>query len=159
MVLKKTLKDQINIYNTLLELSEKKTDIIVRNNIKELDNLTKEEQEIIIDLSQCEKNRQKAVNTIASIMEVKEDINMIAIYDHLNDHDKKEIEEIRDELLNIIEKLNDRNKLNESLIKDSLEYIDLNLELLTTDGFENTYSDKDNGQVNKKQKSLFDFKA
>ena len=60
--------------------------------------------------------------------------------------------------MDILNQIKERNELNGSLISDSLEYINLNIDILTNSTIDNTY---DNKQTDSKtiQRRMFDTKA
>jgi len=55
--------------------------------------------------------------------------------------------------------LKERNTLNGTLINDSLEYINLNIDLLTNNSFDNNYGEKSKEVGGKPARRMFDTKA
>ena len=56
-------------------------------------------------------------------------------------------------------KLRNKNQLNNVLIQDSLEFINLNIELLTSTSEQGTYSNKTGKEKSSQNLSLFDAKV
>jgi len=62
-------------------------------------------------------------------------------------------------MLDTLNKVKENNQLNSILINDSLEYINLNINLLTDASANNTYDNKTNKGKATQNKSLFDAKV
>lgn len=155
--LKKVLYEQIEVYKHILSLSVKKTDIVVNGHIKKLEEITQEEQKLIIKIGKLEDIRESVIYNINKELGLEE-INMTKLNDYLEEADKVFIKNLKDELMDILNQIKERNELNGSLISDSLEYINLNIDILTNSTIDNTY---DNKQTDSKaiQRRMFDTKA
>lgn len=156
--LKLVLGEELEIYKKLLDITISKKDIITNNQIKELDQMTKVEQTLIMQIGKLEENREKLTKSISKIVGV-EDLNMKTLIEHLEDTDKEYLFDLREELLSTLTVIDAENKLNKTLIEDSLEYINFNLDLLT--GIENdgSYEQSANEKEVGTRKNLFDFKV
>ena len=155
--LKKVLYEQIEVYKHILSLSVKKTDIVVNGHIKKLEEITQEEQKLIIKIGKLEDIRESVIYNINKELGLEE-LNMTKLNDYLEEADKVFIKNLKDELMDILNQIKERNELNGSLISDSLEYINLNIDILTNSTIDNTY---DNKQTDSKtiQRRMFDTKA
>ncbi len=155
--LKKVLYEQIEVYKHILSLSVKKTDIVVNGHIKKLEEITQEEQKLIIKIGKLEDIRENVIYNINRELGLEE-LNMTKLNDYLEEADKVFIKNLKDELMDILNQIKERNELNGSLISDSLEYINLNIDILTNSTIDNTY---DNKQTDSKviQRRMFDTKA
>ncbi|MTI46808.1 MAG: flagellar protein FlgN [Firmicutes bacterium] len=157
--LREVLKQEIDVYREMLEISIEKTNIIIEGQIKKLEEITEQEQKLIIKIGKLEDIRENIVFNIQKGLGISEDIDMSKIMPHLDEEDKDFIEEQKEELLKILNQLKDRNTLNGTLINDSLEYINLNIDLLTNNSFENIYGNKSKEINLKPAKRIFDSKA
>lgn len=157
--LKTILKDELNIYNIIKELSDKKKDIIISRKVSELDKITQIEQELILKLGQLEKLREKTINEILKELKINSDITISSILENINSKEKKELESIKNNLLSTLNEIKKKNELNNMLIRDSLEYINFNLNLITNTSNDVTYSKDINSDKNKQSVNLFDIKA
>ncbi|MBS4538149.1 flagellar protein FlgN [Clostridium sp. D2Q-11] len=156
-ILNKVLSEEIIVYKELLEVIEKKTDILVKGDIKELDKITSEEHNIINKLGKFENLREKVIFNIGHRRGIKETLDVTSLLEIVNEDEREEISRLKDDIVEVLSNIKDRNDLNSSLIKDSLDYISLNLNLLTQNDTELTYgSDKKKSQS---PKSLFNKKA
>lgn len=121
------LKNQTELYRELLLLSEKKTDVLVKGDIKTLGEITDVEQEIILRLGKIESERVKIVESLCGGETTAEKLKEI-----LPEEKKKEFDSIAKELKEILLKLQRCNEINEKLIRKALEYINFSIELMTS---------------------------
>ena len=97
------LGEEERIYSEIIPLAEKKTRIIVKNDLQSLTSITEEEQALVSRISKLEKKRQEVIRNIGVVMDkLKSTISLLAM-------------------------LNERNQM---LIKQSLEMIDFDMNLL-----------------------------
>jgi len=69
--LKDTLTKENELYTQVLRLAEKKTKVIVNGDIKELENITKKEQQYIVTMSTFEKIRRSILTNFAEELNVE----------------------------------------------------------------------------------------
>ncbi|MCT4663311.1 MAG: flagellar protein FlgN [Tissierellales bacterium] len=152
------LQEELEVYKKLLDITLTKKDVITENRIQELDKMTQVEQSLIMKIGKLEESREKLVDQMGKRIGLK-DFGMRELIDHLEDKDKSFFVEIREDLLRTLNRIHDGNDLNKVLIEDSLEFVNLNLDLLTSVGQSDNYKQtaEDPGQV-KPSKSLFDVK-
>ncbi len=155
--LKLVLNEELEVYKKLLDITISKKDIIANNQIKELDQMTKVEQTLILQIGQLEESRETLTSNLKNHFGDQE-LNMQRLIDHLPEEDKDFLFDLREDLLKTLTVIDSENKLNKTLIEDSLEYVNFNLDLLTAvnnDGsYENTATEKEVGA----RKNLFDVK-
>ncbi|RKD32327.1 flagellar protein FlgN [Thermohalobacter berrensis] len=157
--LKDILERELHLYNNILDLSEKKTEIIKSGKVKELEKTTQIEQKLIYQAGRLEEEREEIIEKLRKEFGLKKDIDMTKLLEHLDKNEKGIIEKIRNELLDTLEKLKERNNLNGRLIQDSLEYINFNLNLLTNASKQTTYSNEVKKGDQPQNKNLFDAKV
>lgn len=155
--LKLVLNEELEVYKKLLDITISKKDIIANNQIKELDQMTKVEQTLILQIGQLEESRETLTSNLKNHFGDQE-LNMQRLIDYLPEEDKDFLFDLREDLLKTLTVIDSENKLNKTLIEDSLEYVNFNLDLLTAvnnDGsYENTATEKEVGS----RKNLFDVK-
>ncbi|EOC99395.1 flagellar protein FlgN [Caldisalinibacter kiritimatiensis] len=160
--LKEILEEELKIYKEMLQITEKKTKVITSGTAKELDKTTQIEQTMILKIAKLENQREKIVENIKIQVGINGEASVAKLTEKISAQYKnevKELESIRDELLDILNKIKKRNELNSKLINDSLEYINFNINLLTSSATETTYTNKvEEGNAGKSQ-SLFDAKV
>ena len=129
----KVLGDEEKIYAEIIPLAEKKTRIIVNNDLQTLTGITEEEQLLVGKISKLEKKRREVIRNIGIVMNKKEsELNFITIIELLKGQEKEqeELKKLHDRLKSTIELLSVLNERNQMLIKQSLEMIDFDINLL-----------------------------
>lgn len=155
---KNILREECRLYKDILEITTKKTETIKTNEIKELDKITRIEQTFIKKIGKLEEEREETVKNIRKEFNIDENADMSQIIERIGEEHKKEIETITSELMDILQKIKEKNDLNGMLIKDSLEFINLNVNLLTNATTQNTYGGKNTTGNMTQNRSMFEVK-
>ena len=140
--LKEILNEELQIYKELSQITYEKAQTIIDNDTEFLDKTTRREEELILGITQWEKKREELLNSWG----LDKNTPLSQIISNIPAEDKKELEEIKE-----------RNELNNVLIRDSLEYLNFNINLLTNAKDPGTYR-KGNKSSNINQ-SIFDRKV
>ncbi|SES84218.1 FlgN protein [Natronincola peptidivorans] len=157
--LRDALQKELKMYKDILEMSKEKTVIIKLGKLKELEETTQKEQQYIRTMGTFEKIRRSIFVNIAEEMEIPEPASLSELLLHLEDEEAEELDAIRDELLASIKRLTEVNQLNEKLIEQNLEYVNFNLELMTSStDTGNNYGEQDTGKK-KSISSILDIKV
>ncbi len=120
------LENQLNIHRDLARLSDKLTDVIINGEIKELDEILKVQQTMIMTLGKLEEERMKAVAELG-----EKDLTITRLIDMADDELAGRLETIFEELLEVIEEQRRLNHINNKLLKTNLEYVEFTLGNLT----------------------------
>ena len=126
--LKDTLIRENEMYSDILKLAEEKTEVIIKGDIKTLEEIIKKEQQFITSMNTFEKIRRSVLTNIADELEIEKDFSISELLLFLEEDIGNDIDEIRYKL-ETINALKEINKSNEKLINQSLEYINFNLEM------------------------------
>ena len=119
-------------YKDLLELSKKKTPILVEGDIEKLQKITDVEQVIVDEVANLELSRQAAMEDIANVL--NKDVKTLKL-SYLEEvlgkrpKEREELTRIHDRLKATIGELMVINSQNRELIRQSLDMIDFNLSL------------------------------
>ena len=127
------LGEEERIYSEIIPLAEKKTRIIVKNDLQSLTSITEEEQALVSRISKLEKKRQEVIRNIGVVMNKKEsELNFLSIINLIRgqEREQQELRVIQDKLKSTISLLAMLNERNQMLIKQSLEMIDFDMNLL-----------------------------
>lgn len=127
-----TLGEEERLYRDLIPIAEKKTRIIIANDLQSLESVTEEEQIFVGQISKLEKKRQEVIRNIGVVMSKKEDeLNFVTIIGLLKGQPKEQdtLRKLHDRLKATISSLAMINERNQMLIKHSLEMIDFDLNL------------------------------
>ena len=156
--LKEILKNEVLLYQTLLELGQKKKEIITQGKVKELDQITQVEQSLVLKIGKEEQTREKVVEMIRKEVSLRDDITVSELIYHLEEEDQQALEVERQNLLSILGSIKETNDLNKVLIQDSLEFIKFNLNLLTRTEETGSYSQNRGRNQATQRNNLFDIK-
>ncbi len=130
-----TLDLENNEYMELLELSKRKTPIIINGEIETLNNITAKEQEHTDKLAALENKRTQVVEDIATVlnMDVKT-ITVKKIIDLLNGQEKEQnaLAEVHDKLKMTLNDMAVINDMNKQLIQESLELVDFDINFINS---------------------------
>lgn len=162
-VILSTLEKLEKMHKSLLELSYKKTELIKMGNMDGLDQLLKDEQAHVAAISQLEQQRQNVVKeylktkgivssellTVAQVIEVAD-----------TEREKQTLSDARKRLLLTIEDLKWQNDLNQKLTFQSLQFVNMTLDLLRPRPDQITYTKTEvNGNRKVEEKTYFDSQA
>lgn len=159
--LRDVLAEELKTYEEMLELTIRKTDVITKGKVNELDGITHMENNMIVRLGQYEDRREKVIENIQRQLKIEDGTTISELLNYVDDSDKikKEIENITEKLTQVLNTLKEKNDLNTMLINDTLEYIQLNLNLLTNATEQGTYNDKVQKEKGSPNINIFDTKA
>lgn len=149
------LNNEAEIYREVLKISRNKTRIIVEGKTSELENITRKEQALISRIADFEEIRGRIVKKFSEQFE-KEAYNLTisSIINMLPQDKSQKLNSILADLSKSLKEIKEVNTLNSKLIKNSLEYIDFSINLLTGTGASgNLYGNS--GQTNNGRKRNF----
>ena len=159
------LGDEERVYAEIIPVAEKKTRIIVNNDLQSLNSITEEEQALIGRISKLERKRQEVIRNIGIVMNKKEsELNFITIIDLLKGQEKEqeELRKLHDRLKRTIDALKLINERNQMLIKQSIEMIDFDMNLmqsLRTSPGVGQYNTSSEVEIQGMNKGMFDAKS
>lgn len=160
-----TLENIEKMHRSLYEISLKKTELVKKNQIEELDSILKTEQSHVAAIETLEKQRQVQVKqyltnknfsytgmpTVAQLIEAAHEEPLQA-----------ELKVLRERLMEVVEALKAQNDLNQKLVFQSLQFVNLSLNMMRPQQQQEqvNYSDKEVlGQNTVGKKSYFDSQA
>lgn len=127
------LQQEYTEYNGLLELSRRKTPIIVAGDLENLQKITDEEQEWVGRITHLEKKRTEVTADIANVlnkdvktMKLRDLVQMLAA----RPAEQKQLADACDGLQNVVHQVQSVNEQNRELIQHSLELIEFDMNLL-----------------------------
>ena len=152
------LKQQISIYESILNLSKKKTDVIVAGKVAELENFVKMEQAIVMRVGKLEQQREEIATQLAQSLGINHSsFTIMQIAGRLDKQQQDKLKEYQQKLSNILESLKEVNNLNSKLIQKSLEYIEFSMNIMTSnESSGNEYENKGNTRKIQNTNRLFD---
>ncbi|MGG0655021.1 flagellar protein FlgN [Rummeliibacillus pycnus] len=149
------------MHKSLLKVSYHKTELIKVGDMDGLDQILKDEQTHVAAISQLEQQRQKTVTdylrakgialsgqaTVADVLEAAS-----------TTEEKTKLEEARKRLLLVIDQLKNQNDLNQKMIFQSLQFVNMTLDILRPQPDQINYS-KTQVRGGSMQQTHFDSQA
>lgn len=128
-----TLEQEKDIYMQLIPIAEKKTNVIVKNDLQELQDITEQEQILIDKINTLEHKREEVIINVGTVINRKpETLNVKMIIQLLEKqpNEQKRLSNVHDILKKTIQRLVEINNHNRSLILQSLEMIEFNMNFI-----------------------------
>jgi flagellar biosynthesis/type III secretory pathway chaperone len=127
------LDKELDLYQNLIPVSEEKTRIIVRNDLNGLQEITAKEQAVVDSIRALERRREEIMANIKTVLNRNSDLlnlgTLIQILDKQPEEQKK-LSALHDNLKNTIGRLTEINARNKTLIEQSLEMIEFNMNFI-----------------------------
>lgn len=120
-------------YEGLVELSQKKTPIIVSGDLENLQKITDDEQTIVSRLHNLEKKREEVTADIANVLNRDvETLKLANLIDMLNGRPEEQakLAEVHDRLRNAVHALQRTNEQNKELLTNALEMVEFEMNLV-----------------------------
>ena len=161
------LQQENEEYKNLLELSLRKTPVIVGANLEALAKITDDEQVVVSRLTRLDKRREECMKDIATV--INKDVKTLKLADLIamlasRPQEQKKLAKIHDELSDTVAQMKRTNEQNKMLIESSLEMVQFDLNVLqamkaapeTANYTRNAYNA---GDVMGQERSGFDSKS
>lgn len=154
------LMDKLNMmHRSLLKLALQKTEVLKESNIEALNTTMKNEQMHIAAISKLEEQRQQAVAQFFEERTIQcDDATVSKLLEYADEKEKIKLVAKRDELLKTIDFLKEQNDLNQQLLFQSLQFVNLTLDLFQPQQEQMNYG-ASAGSRKPVKKGQFDSKA
>ncbi len=154
------MQNESKVYRELKSIEEKKNKVIMENDVKALDAITKKEQGFVKTIVHLEELRAEVIDGFCKFRGIKTFYTIDDMFKVLGENEVRRLKKERDKLYNVTMELKEVNELNNLLIRQNLEYINYTIEVargLTEEdaGYDKNMSDR----TVKVDKSLFDVKV
>ena len=127
------MRSEDEIYKELLPVADRKTRIIIKNDLEALQEVTAQEQIMIEKITALERKRTEVINNIGTVLNRNPNtLNMkelIKLFQKQPEEQRK-LSKIHDSLKSTLARLVEINDRNKSLIQQSLEMIEFNMNLI-----------------------------
>lgn len=151
------------MHNSLLELAYKKTELVKVGNMDELDKMLKDEQAHVAAIEQLEQQRQMTVTEYlrAKGIALSDSPTVADVIDATETAEEKEqLEAVRNRLILVVDDLRKQNDLNQKLVFQSLQFVNVTLNLLRPQPDQINYSGNEvRGTQAVNKKTYFDSQA
>lgn len=131
------LEQECIIYEDLYNVSDTKTQAIVRGDIESLQKITEDEQNVIEKVLVLEKRRQGIVDNIAVVLNQRSKVMTIADIVRIMENQpefQKPLSRLHQRLRTVVTKLQQVNGQNRELLENALEMTEFNINVLQTAG-------------------------
>ncbi len=142
------LQSLYQLYVTLYTLEKQKTEALISRKIEELEKITQQQEKINILISQEENLLFKIFKeTITSKEEETLNLSNFLHQHNLEASTKEKVLELKQEIKDIVNKLQDKIKSNNLLLKDSLHFFKEFIKHITTEGDATYHINKNNDRA------------
>lgn len=127
------LQSEEDIYRKLIPISERKTKILIRRDLKELQEVTEKEQELLDQAAVLGHKREMVIQNMSMVLNRDpKDMDLVGLIELLakQPEEKKRLSIIHDSLVQVMKRLVDVNEKNKDLIENSLEMIEFNMNFI-----------------------------
>jgi flagellar biosynthesis/type III secretory pathway chaperone len=127
------LNTERDIYKSLIPISRRKTSILIKADLKALQEVTEEEQRLLDEVYAADKKREKIIANIGVVLskDPKElDLTTLAKLMARQPEEQKKLSELHDSLKSVMSELVSVNEKNKDLIENSLEMIEYNMNFI-----------------------------
>lgn len=152
-----TLKKIFILHQHLLKLAEQKTDILKKGDIDALNEQMKEEQKYMLAVRQLENERIAIVDRLLGPRVQEKTISKCM--EAASEPIRTELAELHEELVKLVSDLKAVNELNQQLTHQSLQYVNMSLDMLLPQEQNVTYVNPAGTKEKKPTRSMFDSKA
>ncbi len=124
------MKEQIEYYNELLQISTEKTSVIINNDIESLSKINTVENMLVVRLERLDKKNKEVISDIIMVTGKKVDrVSVKAIVPILSEEEGKALEKLADDLISSATKMKEINEKNKELVNTSLQFSDFSMNL------------------------------
>ncbi len=117
------LKQQIEYYEELLQISTEKTKVIVANDIESLSKINTVENMLVVRLEKLDKKNREVISDIIMVTGRKVDkLTVKSIATVLSKDEGAALEKLADELVDVATRMKEVNDKNKLLVDTSIEY-------------------------------------
>jgi len=155
------LEGEAALYRDAVDISAKKTDIIVRGKIEELDSLVKAEQIIILKIGKLEDERERIIGELSEELDVSlQGAALSDISSYVDEGSYARLNDCHKSLSHTLGDLRNTNEMNSQLLQNALDYVNFSVNLITSNqDAGNIYTqDGDDGGAGRRRRSVFDVK-
>ncbi|KYG33694.1 flagellar protein FlgN [Alkalihalobacillus trypoxylicola] len=159
---KLVLQQLIDVHETLYQLAKKKSIMITKNQMPELEWLLREETKSVQKLRMIDSIREREVTALLNNKGYKGNEPILAeLLKVVSEEEKESLLNLQEELLEKMTLLRKKNQHNQELLEESINFVHFSLELLSPQLSDHHYHpdhDVDQEQ-NSRTSSVFDSKA
>ncbi|HLS23556.1 MAG TPA: flagellar protein FlgN [Pseudogracilibacillus sp.] len=157
-----TIEKLTVLHEQLLSISKQKTDKITESDTEGLVKLLTKERQLVQQINQVESKRSELVNQLCKERNIEtEDITITRLLENLdNQIEKADLEDEVTKLIEQIVQIRESEQLNNELLQQSMQFVQLNLEMLQPETQQISYGNNaQQRQQTSRKRSVFDSKV
>jgi heme oxygenase len=133
--LNENLKQQVALYEEFNSQEREKQKALIQNNLKKIEEITAQEEQLLIKASRLEKERLVWAEHIGrDLGKAPEDLTLVELAEHF-----PVLEEVRLDLDQVVDRLQEIHQLNTQLLQQSMKVVEFTIGMLTYQE-KNTYT-------------------
>jgi flagellar biosynthesis/type III secretory pathway chaperone len=156
------LEKHVKLHKGLLELATKKTEVLKKGDMEALSGIMKQEQKYIAAINQVERERVQVVEAMVNAAGKREyERTLTTCIELAEESERTVLERLKNELSAVVSELKNINLLNQQLIQQSLQFVNMTLDIVIPQPQEVNYG-RPNAATTppyENSRSIFDSKA
>ncbi|MYL70004.1 flagellar protein FlgN [Halobacillus litoralis] len=154
------MKQLQQLHESLLSLSQKKTEALKTNDVTGIQQLLIQEKKHVQAIEKIEKQRERSVAQWASEEGLATHRQTVSeLIEILNGEERERLQNVYEALILVLADLKQQEKLNTELTQQSLQFINMSLDLLQPSLQSVNYGGKEIKDGSTAKRSIFDSKA
>ncbi|CUH94439.1 hypothetical protein P22_0505 [Propionispora sp. 2/2-37] len=154
------LAEILEVYRTILTLSQRKKDTLIAGQVKELEEITRQEETLILQVGRLEKERQQVMAEIRQVNGLQdEELTLVQVKDLVDASTAGRLETGSEELRSVLRDLKSMNELNTKLLQRAIAFVDFNINVLAQHSVGPVYAAQGQNGTSVQERTLVDRKA
>ncbi len=120
----KILGKEINLYEQLLRSCVREKTVVIKGDLKALEKIIKEQEDIFLQLQAWEKARGILMNSLKEALSLSREPTLSRLIKKVNKPFSLQLKELQKKIISLIKDINQANKTNISLIAYSIKFIE-----------------------------------
>ncbi|MFY9174749.1 MAG: flagellar protein FlgN [Peptococcia bacterium] len=138
------------LYVEILRLAKMKRKELVLGNLKGVEEITKEEEQLVIEAGRLENERYQQSKQLSQQYDLPPEATLSDFIKMASDEDKAKLQDLQEQMTKLAAEIDEVNQENILLIEQSLKFINFSIDVLTTPSDVDTY-DVELGKGQKKE--------
>jgi len=156
----RSLEKLLTLHQSLNSLARKKRELIMENDTDSLSKLLIDEQKHLKAIEQSDKERANAVKDFLESKNIpNETATLTELVGLVDESEREQLDTLKDKLLLEVKSLREENQLNQQLIYQSLQFVNVSLDMFRPAQQDFNYEKPVPQQSNRGSISMFDSKA
>ncbi len=125
------LNQEASLFEAFLELLDRQKQALVKNDIVALDEITRRQQEKIIEGQRLARTRERLIHDISTANAIEGDLTVSRLLDIVDEHQATQLKQLRETVLSLNDQILRTRNSNAMLINQSREFISRTMTMLS----------------------------